>query len=52
MTDDWARPVVHWQIQAHDPEKQRAFYVQMFNWEISQGPAMRIPTGIGVPEPV
>ena len=50
MTDDWARPVVHWEIQARDPEKQRAFYTEMFNWQISDGPAMRITAGIGAPE--
>jgi predicted enzyme related to lactoylglutathione lyase len=51
MAEDWARPVVHWEIQARDAEKQRAFYSQLFNWEIGEGPVMRIPPGVGGPEP-
>jgi predicted enzyme related to lactoylglutathione lyase len=51
MTEDWARPVVALEIQARDPEKQRAFYSQMFNWDISEGPIMRFGAGIGGPEP-
>lgn len=48
---DWARPVVHWELRANDPEKQKAFYSAMFNWNIGDGPIMNIPTGIGGPEP-
>jgi predicted enzyme related to lactoylglutathione lyase len=51
MTSDWARPVVHWSIVAVDPERQRAFYSGLFNWEIGDGPIMDIPAGIGGPEP-
>jgi predicted enzyme related to lactoylglutathione lyase len=51
MTSDWARPVVHWSIVAKDPEGQRSFYSQLFNWEIGNGPTMDIPAGIGGPEP-
>jgi predicted enzyme related to lactoylglutathione lyase len=51
MSDDWARPVVHWEIQARDAQKQREFYSQMFNWDITDGPIMNIPAGIGGPEP-
>lgn len=51
MADDWARPVVHWEIEALDPERQRAFYAELFNWDISDGPIMLIPAGIGGPEP-
>lgn len=51
MTDDWARPVVHWDIRAHDPELLRDFYGRLFNWEIGDGPIMQIPAGIGGPEP-
>lgn len=47
---DWARPVVHWDLQARDPEKQRAFYSAMFNWPIGDGPIMTIPAGVGPPE--
>jgi predicted enzyme related to lactoylglutathione lyase len=48
---DWARPVVHWEIRARDPEAQRAFYAAMFNWDISDGRMKNIPAGIGGPEP-
>ena len=30
MADDWSRPVVHWELQASDPERIRAFYAAMF----------------------
>lgn len=48
---DWARPVVHWEIEAVDAERQRAFYAAMFNWEVGEGPIMDIQAGIGGPEP-
>ncbi len=51
MSDDWARPVVHWEIEARDPERQRAFYRDLFNWEIGDGPIMQIAAGFGGPEP-
>jgi predicted enzyme related to lactoylglutathione lyase len=51
MKDDWARPVVHWEIEALDPERVRAFYRDLFNWEIGDGPIMSIAAGIGGPEP-
>ncbi len=51
MAQDWARPVVHWEIEAKDPERQRAFYAQLFNWQIGDGFIMEIPAGIGGPEP-
>jgi uncharacterized protein len=51
MTSDWARPVVHWEIEATDPERLRTFYAQIFNWDISDGPIMSISAGIGGPEP-
>lgn len=51
MSDDWARPVVHWEIEARDPEKQRAFYRDLFNWEIGDGAIMQIAAGVGGPEP-
>lgn len=50
MAADWARPVVHWEIAANDAEKLRAFYGEMFNWTIGEGPVMAIPAGIGAPE--
>ena len=51
MSDDWPRPVVHWAIEARDPERQRAFYARLFNWDIGAGPIMAIPAGLGGPEP-
>lgn len=51
MTEDWARPVVHWEIHALDPERIRAFYAAMFNWQIGEGQLMEIPPGVGAPEP-
>jgi predicted enzyme related to lactoylglutathione lyase len=51
MAEDWARPVVHWEIEAKDPELLRTFYAEMFNWKIGDGFIMAIPAGIGGPEP-
>lgn len=51
MGADWARPVVHWEIEARDPEAQRAFYAALFNWEIGDGPIMNFAAGLGGPEP-
>lgn len=52
MAEDWARPVVHWDIQAREPQKIRDFYAQMFNWEIGDGAIMQIGAGIGAPETI
>ena len=51
MAEDWARPVVHWEIRAEDPARLRAFYAGMFNWTIGDGPIMDIPAGVGGPQP-
>jgi uncharacterized protein len=51
MNGDWARPVVHWEIEARDAERQRSFYAALFNWEIGDGPIMQIAPGLGGPEP-
>jgi uncharacterized protein len=51
VTQDWARPVVHWEIVARDPERQAAFYRELFNWRVGDGPIMQIPPGLGGPEP-
>jgi uncharacterized protein len=50
-TPDWSRPLVHVEILARDPEKQRAFYGALFNWPIGDGPIMNFPSGLGGPEP-
>src|SRR6266571_6971696 len=49
--EDWARPVVHWEIEAREPERLKAFYSKLFNWDIGEGFIMTIPAGIGGPEP-
>lgn len=49
--EDWARPVVAWELQAQDPQKQREFYSRLFNWNIDEGASMRVRAGIGGPEP-
>lgn len=51
MSEDWVRPIVHWELQARDPELMRNFYGKMFNWPIGDGPLMGFPSGIGGPEP-
>jgi predicted enzyme related to lactoylglutathione lyase len=51
MADDWARPVVHWEIEARDPDRLRSFYAALFNWNIGDGPIMTIEPGLGGPEP-
>jgi len=48
---DWARPVVHWEIEARDPAAAKAFYAAMFGWDIGEGFIMSIPAGLGGPEP-
>jgi predicted enzyme related to lactoylglutathione lyase len=50
VSKDWARPVVHWEIQARDPDLLRSFYAQLFRWDIGDGPIMTVPPGIGGPE--
>jgi predicted enzyme related to lactoylglutathione lyase len=49
--EDWARPVVHWDIQARDPGTMRDFYSRMFNWDIGAPPLSPIPAGVGGPPP-
>jgi uncharacterized protein len=51
MAQDWARPLVHFEIEALDPDRQRAFYAALFNWDIGDGPIMTIAAGLGSPEP-
>ena len=51
MADDWARPVVHWEIEARDAATMKDFYGAMFHWDIGDGFIMNIPAGIGAPEP-
>jgi predicted enzyme related to lactoylglutathione lyase len=49
---DWARPVVHWEIEARDASAQRAFYAALFNWDIADDDFIKqIAPGFGGPEP-
>ena len=43
--------MVHWEIEAVDSERLRAFYGELFQWDIGDGPIMSIDAGIGGPEP-
>jgi predicted enzyme related to lactoylglutathione lyase len=52
MAEDWARPVVHWEIQAADSDKIANFYEGLFNWDIGQGRVRNIGATIGAPEPI
>ncbi|HMO94742.1 MAG TPA: VOC family protein [Tepidiformaceae bacterium] len=52
MTQDWSRPVVHWELQAKDADRMAAFYSAMFNWEISPGRIRNISAGIGAPDDI
>jgi predicted enzyme related to lactoylglutathione lyase len=49
--NDWARPVVQWEIVAVDAQRQAAFYRELFNWNIGEGPILQIAPGLGGPEP-
>lgn len=51
MEGDWARPVVHVEIEARDAGRQRSFYGELFSWGIGDGPIMSFAAGIGGPEP-
>ena len=51
MSKDWARPVVHWEIEARDADRQTTFYRSLFNWEIGEGFIRPIAPGLGGPEP-
>lgn len=51
MGDDWARPLVHWEIVATDPVAQAAFYRALFQWDIGDGPVMTVAPGLGGPDP-
>jgi predicted enzyme related to lactoylglutathione lyase len=51
MEGDWARPVVHFEIEALDPERLKAFYAELFTWDIGDGFIMSIQQGLGGPEP-
>ena len=43
--------MVHFEITARDPERLKAFYGELFSWQIGEGAIMSIDPGIGGPEP-
>ena len=51
MDQDWARPVVHFEIEAIDPDTLIPFYEAMFHWSASDGAIRFFPAGLGGPEP-
>jgi uncharacterized protein len=51
VSEDWPRPVVHWELVAADLERQATFYRELFNWQIGEGEVRPIPPGLGGPEP-
>lgn len=51
MKNDWARPVVHFEIVARDPQRLRSFYSELFSWDILEGGFMSFDAGLGGPEP-
>ena len=51
MQNDWVRPVVHFEIEARDPETLIPFYTEMFNWDCTSGFIRNFPAGLGGPEP-
>jgi predicted enzyme related to lactoylglutathione lyase len=50
MSNEWARPVVYFEIEARDADALEPFYREMFNWNIGEGFIRQIPAGIGGPE--
>lgn len=51
MTKDWARPLVHFEVVARDPQRLRSFYSGLFNWDIAGSGLMNFDAGLGGPEP-
>lgn len=50
MGNDWARPVVYFEIRGVDQERSKHFYSEMFSWGIGDGPIASVPAGLGGPE--
>jgi predicted enzyme related to lactoylglutathione lyase len=50
MAEDWARPLVAWEIEGKDAEKLTTFYSTMFNWPASGNKVKSFPAGIGAPD--
>ena len=52
MPEDWARPVVHWEIEAKDADAMGKFYGELFNWKVGEGRVKNLSPGIGAPETI
>ncbi len=50
MSEDWARPLVAWEIEGKDAPKMTEFYSAMFNWPATGNKVKSFPAGIGAPE--
>jgi predicted enzyme related to lactoylglutathione lyase len=48
---DWVRPVVHFEIEARDPDTLVPFYEALFHWKVGEGPIRVFEAGLGGPEP-
>ena len=51
MSPDWARPVVHWEIEAKDPERRRAFSPRCSTGLSATCPSWRSPPASVGPSP-
>ncbi len=51
QAEDWARPVVHFEIEARDPDVLVPFYERLFHWPVGDGAIRFFPAGLGGPEP-
>ncbi|MCA9821609.1 MAG: hypothetical protein KC482_18290 [Dehalococcoidia bacterium] len=52
MPEDWARPMVHWEIEAKDAEAMGKFYGELFNWTVGEGRIKNLSPGLGPPDPI
>jgi uncharacterized protein len=51
VADDWVRPVVHFEIEARDPDTLIPFYEALFHWPVADGFIRTFPAGFGGPGP-
>ena len=45
--DNGARPVVHFEIEAQDPDRLAPFYEQLFHWKTHDGVVRFFEAGLG-----
>jgi predicted enzyme related to lactoylglutathione lyase len=51
MNEDWARPDVHFEIEARELDVLVPFYEAMFHWDVGDGSIRFFAAGLGGPEP-